>query len=79
MMDQWLVHKLPMKSAAPSPRSAARARNTTLSSGSRKGILTRHEGIINTIMAKLDGLAEQSMAADEKQHEQIMVADIVLL
>jgi hypothetical protein len=30
-------------------------------------------------MAKLDGLAEQSMAADEKQHEQIMVADIVLL
>jgi hypothetical protein len=78
-MDQWLVHKLPMKSAAPSPRSAARARNTTLSSGSRKGIFTRHDWIINTIMAKLDGLAEQSMAADEKQHEQIMVADIVLL
>ena len=50
-----------------------------MSSGSRKGIFTRHDWIINTIMAKLDGLAEQSMAADEKQHEQIMVADIVLL
>ena len=58
------------------PRSAARARNTTLSSGSRKGILTRHEGIINTIMAKVDGLALAVDGGPMKQHEQFMVADV---
>jgi GntR family transcriptional regulator, transcriptional repressor for pyruvate dehydrogenase complex len=41
----------------------------------KKGIFTRHEGIIEAITAKDDGLAEQLMAADTKKHEQFMVAN----
>jgi GntR family transcriptional regulator, transcriptional repressor for pyruvate dehydrogenase complex len=41
----------------------------------KKGIFTRHEGIIDAIMAKDVTLAEQLMAADAKRHEQFMVAD----
>jgi GntR family transcriptional regulator, transcriptional repressor for pyruvate dehydrogenase complex len=42
----------------------------------RKEIFTRHEGIINAIMAKDDGLAEQLMAADAKKHEQFMAGNV---
>ncbi len=42
----------------------------------RKEIFTRHERIINAIMAKDGSLAEQLMAADAKKHEQFMVANV---